>query len=156
MFRTIISLILRSTRLFAACGVMHRRCCLLVTGMRWNWTISTSSWSPTGSTVCALYHKLQTQSSAPEDGGNHRPKHVELIEIINKLLLLQLVDCLYYCINDARSHKYQNWPNLLPVSWLAWMDREVAIDSLSQVSRNLKQGHLEYKAGVLAASVICG
>ena len=37
-----------------------------------------------------------TQSSAPEDGRNHRPKRVELIGIINKLLLLHLVGCLYY------------------------------------------------------------
>ena len=34
------------------------------------------------------------QSSAPEDGRNYRPKHVELIEIINKLLFLLLVGCL--------------------------------------------------------------
>ena len=32
-----------------------------------------------------------TQSSAPEDGRNHRPKHVELIGIINKPLFLHLV-----------------------------------------------------------------
>ena len=32
-----------------------------------------------------------TQSSAPEGGRDHRPKHVELIEIINKPLLLHLV-----------------------------------------------------------------
>ena len=37
-----------------------------------------------------------TQSSAPEDGRNYRPKHLELIEIINKLLLLHLVGFLYY------------------------------------------------------------
>jgi hypothetical protein len=41
--------------------------------------------------VGALYHKLQTQSSVPEDGRNHRPEHVELIGIINKALLLHLV-----------------------------------------------------------------
>jgi len=40
------------------------------------------------------------------DDRNYRPKHVELIEIINKLLL-HLVGCLYYCINDARLHKHQ-------------------------------------------------
>ena len=40
---------------------------------------------PAGSTVGALYHTQYTQSSAPEDGRNYRPKHVELIEIINKL-----------------------------------------------------------------------
>ena len=54
-----------------------------------------------GSIVGALYHKLSTQSSAPEDGRNYRPKHVELIGIINKPLLLPLVDCLYYCIPIA-------------------------------------------------------
>jgi len=48
------------------------------------------------------------QSSAPEDGRNYRPKHVELIEFTNKLLLLHLIGCLYYCVRDARSHKHQN------------------------------------------------
>ena len=37
-----------------------------------------------------------TQSSAPEDGQNNCPKHVELTGIINKPLLLHLVCCLYY------------------------------------------------------------
>ena len=37
-----------------------------------------------------------TQSSAPEDGQNNCPKHVELIGIINNPLLLHLVGCLYY------------------------------------------------------------
>ena len=37
-----------------------------------------------------------TQSSAPEDGQNNCPKHVELTGIINKPLLLHLVSCLYY------------------------------------------------------------
>jgi len=32
----------------------------------------------------------------PEDGRNYRPKRAELIEIINKLLLLHSVGCLYY------------------------------------------------------------
>ena len=36
------------------------------------------------------------QSSAPEDGKNNFPKHVELTGIINKPLLLHLVGCLYY------------------------------------------------------------
>ena len=36
------------------------------------------------------------QSNAPEDGQNNCPKHVELTGIINKLLLLHLVGCLYY------------------------------------------------------------
>ena len=37
-----------------------------------------------------------TQSSVPEDGHNNCPKHVELTGIINNLLLLHLVGCLYY------------------------------------------------------------
>jgi hypothetical protein len=48
-----------------------------------------------------------TQSSAPEDGRDHRPKHVELIGIINKPLLLHLVGVYIIYINDARSNKYQ-------------------------------------------------
>jgi len=48
-----------------------------------------------------------TQSSGPEDGRNYRPKHVELIGIINKPLLFHPVGCLYYlyvCIS-WHSHK---------------------------------------------------
>ena len=37
-----------------------------------------------------------TQSSAPEEGQNNCPKHVELTGFINKPLLLHLVGCLYY------------------------------------------------------------
>jgi hypothetical protein len=52
-----------------------------------------------------------TQSSAPEDGKNNCPKHVEMTGIINKPLLLHLVGCvyiyIYIYINDARSSKYQ-------------------------------------------------
>ena len=48
-----------------------------------------------------------TQSSVPEDGRDHRPKHVELIGIINKPLLLHLVRVYIIYINDARSNKYQ-------------------------------------------------
>jgi hypothetical protein len=36
------------------------------------------------------------QSNAPDDGQNNCPKHVELIGIINKHLLLHLVGCLLY------------------------------------------------------------
>jgi len=37
-----------------------------------------------------------TQSSAPEDGKNNFPKHVELTGIINNPLLLYLVCYIYY------------------------------------------------------------
>ena len=48
-----------------------------------------------------------TQSSAPEDGRDYHTKHVELIGIINKPLLLDLVGVYIIYINDARSKKYQ-------------------------------------------------
>ena len=48
-------------------------------------------------TSCVYYTtSCNTQSSAPEDGQNNCPKHVELTGIINKPLLLHLVGCLYY------------------------------------------------------------
>jgi hypothetical protein len=51
---------------------------------------------PAGNIEVSLYHKLYTQSSTPEDGRNRRLKHVELIGIINKPLLLHLVGWLYH------------------------------------------------------------
>jgi len=48
-----------------------------------------------------------TQSSAPEVGRDHCPKHVEPIGIINKPLLLHLVGVYIIYIYDARSIKYQ-------------------------------------------------
>ena len=69
---------------FTACGLMHRRCC-----------------RPAASSVhyiTSCKHSLVR---------NHRPKHVELIGIINKPLLLHLVGYLYYSISDARSNKHQ-------------------------------------------------
>ena len=81
MFREIILPIFRITRLcVTTCGIMHPRCCR----------------PPAGNIVGALYQSCNTQSSAPEDGQNNCPKHVELTGIINKPLLLHLVVCLYY------------------------------------------------------------
>ena len=88
MFLAIISPILRSTRL---CLQLVVQCTEEIAGKVFG----------------VLYHKLQTLSSAPDDGRNYRQKHVELIEITNKLLLLHLVGCLYRSIRDARSHKHQ-------------------------------------------------
>ena len=51
-------------------------------------------------TACGILHRKSYHRHF-EDGRNYRPKHVELIEITNKLLLLHLVGCLYYCVSDA-------------------------------------------------------
>jgi hypothetical protein len=58
---------------------------------------------PAGKIVGALYHKSRAQCHAPEEGRNHRPKHVELIGIINKPLLLHLFGYLYYFFDSLRS-----------------------------------------------------
>ena len=74
--------------MFAACGIMHPRCCRPAT----SWVHYTT--------------RCNTESSVPEGGQNNRPKHVELTGIINKPLLLHLVGCLHYCVSDARSYKH--------------------------------------------------
>ena len=91
MFRTMISPIVRGPKLrVIACGIMQPRCCRPVAcKRRLPGSRPTTSWLHY-TTSC------NTQSSVPEDGRNHRPKYVELIGIINKPLLLHLVDCLYY------------------------------------------------------------
>ena len=73
MFLALFPPIFRSTRLcVTACGIMNPR---YRPAMQWvRYTTS-----------------CNTQSNAPEDGRDQRPKHVELIRIINKPLLLHLV-----------------------------------------------------------------
>ena len=53
--------------------------------------------------LCVHYTtSCNTQSTAPEDWQSNCPKHVELIGVINKPLLLHLVGCLYYlCLKQA-------------------------------------------------------
>jgi hypothetical protein len=48
-----------------------------------------------------------TQFSAPEDVRDQRSKHIELIGIIYKRLLSNLVGVYIVCSNDVRSNKYQ-------------------------------------------------
>jgi len=78
----------------------------------------------------ALYHKLLTQSSAPEDGRNYRPKHVELIEIINKIVIVAsswLFILLYYTIirrkTSVKSPIIKYCQNLSCISRLAMCGR---------------------------------
>jgi len=42
-----------------------------------------------GASILTMLHTTSCKhSSAPEDGRNYRPKHVELIEIINKIIIV--------------------------------------------------------------------
>ena len=91
MFWAIISPIFRSTRLcLTACG----------TPLPGYWSSSSRGTLLPGYWLATLWvhytTSCNTQSSAPEDGRSNRPKHDELTGIINKLLLLHLVGCLYY------------------------------------------------------------
>jgi len=82
MFRAIILPVFKSTRLcVTACGIMHPRCCRPVADRQHR--------------RCIIPYAL-TQYSAPEDGQNNFPEHVELTGIINKPLLLHLFGCLCY------------------------------------------------------------
>ena len=56
---------------------------------------------------CIYTTSCNTQYSAPEDGRDQRPKRVELIGIVNKLLLLHLVGVYIIYNNDAWSNKYK-------------------------------------------------
>ena len=56
-----------------------------------------------------------TQSSAPEDGQNNFPKHVELTGIINKPLLLHLVGCLYYLYFIIYFLRFAKHSRLIPL-----------------------------------------
>ena len=125
MFRAIILSVFRSTRLcVTACGIMHPRCCRPVAWKRRNGICHTGLLTgceqehllllTSCQKTCMAYTipplpgyrpatswvhyttSCNTQSSAPEDGQNNCPKHVELIGIINKPLLLHLVGCLFY------------------------------------------------------------
>jgi hypothetical protein len=87
--------IFRSTRVCDTdCGIMHSVC-----GRSAVWKRSHSAARPPAGQI--LYWVPYTticnaQSNVPEDGQNNCPKHVELIGIINKQLLLHLVGCLLY------------------------------------------------------------
>jgi len=94
MFRAIILPILRITRLcVTVCGIMHPQCSRPEAWNRRNCRFQATGRHCNG---CIITQAANTQSSAPEDGQNTCPKHVELTGIINKPLLLHPFCCLYY------------------------------------------------------------
>jgi hypothetical protein len=60
------------------------------------WYSALNMWPVGGLAAEELTVPPPPQSNAPDDGQNNCPKHVELIGIINKKLLLHLVVCLAY------------------------------------------------------------
>ena len=112
MFQAIILPIFRSTRLcVTTCGVMHR---YNVGGQPGSRVPPLPGYRPATSWVHYTTN-CNTQSSAPEDGQNNCPKHVELIGIINKPLLLHLVGCLYYLyqwctVKQISNYMLVYWP----------------------------------------------
>ena len=71
-----------------------------------------------------------TQSSTPEDGQNNCPKRVELTGIINKLLLLHLVGCLYcfislYFLRLAKQSRFIPLQNVVCFITLPFLVRKI-------------------------------
>ena len=119
MFRAMITPIFKSTRLcVTACGLMQPRCCRPVV---WSGVPLLPNYRQATSSV-HYTTSCNTQSSAPEDGRDHRPKHVKLIGIINKQLWLHLFGFYIIYINDARSKKYQIFFFLFFFSWIIYLD----------------------------------
>ena len=86
---------------------MHRRWCRPVAWLRWKGVPPHPGYRSAASsvhctTICKHSLVLLRMGEIIARG-----KHVELIGIINKPLLLHLFGCLYYCISDARSYKQQ-------------------------------------------------
>ena len=67
-----------------------------------------------------------TQSRAPEDGQNSCPKHVGLIGIINKLILLNLVGCLYYLYQRCTVKETPTFDSLLEFTETEGNDQRLA------------------------------
>jgi len=79
---------------FTACGVMYRQCCLLVTSHQ------QAASSVFYTTSCKHSPVLRKDEIIARN-------MLSWLKLLIKLLLFHLVGCLYYCINDARSHNYQ-------------------------------------------------
>ena len=79
-----------------------------------------------------------TQFSAPEDGQNNCPKHVELTGIINKQLLFPLVACLYYLyliifLRLAKQSQFIPLQNVVYFITLTFMVRKIFTFHLKDV-----------------------
>ena len=81
-----------------------------------------------------------TQSSAPEDGQNNCPKHVELTGIINKPLLLHLVVCLsilfifhYIFLRLAKQSQFIPLQNIMYFITLAFMVCKIFVFCINDV-----------------------
>ena len=81
--------------MLTACGtcIMHPLQCRPVAWKRRN---SAAGYRPKRSWV-HYTTSCNTQSNSPEDGQDQRPKHVDLIGIINKPLLLHRVGVYIFC-----------------------------------------------------------
>ena len=78
---------------------------------------------PAGKIMGLFTTKCNTRSSAPEDGRDQRPKHVELIGIINKPLLLHLVGVyiIYIYIVCSEEKMFLFYESFLSKSKRLWL-----------------------------------
>ena len=63
----------------------------------WHWSAGSANIRSrcSASIIVGALYKLWTQSSCPEGGRNYRPKHVELIEIINNKIIIVVSSWLF-------------------------------------------------------------
>ena len=98
--------------MFTACGIMHRRCCLLMTRIRWNWLqfpaddqdqveLFTVPPDPGHQQAASTVHYTTSckHSLVLVTMGEITARNMLCwLKLLIKLLLLHLVGCLYYCI----------------------------------------------------------
>jgi len=104
---------------------MHRRCCLLVTRMSWNCAYWWPGWGGTGHQPAApsLLYTISCKHNLVflKMGEIIARNMLSWLKLLIKLLLFHPVGCLYYCINDARSHRHQIYKrDTLHETWHLW------------------------------------
>jgi len=93
---------------FTVSGSVHPSCCRLVSLTSWN--CFNSSMTPAGSNLSEYYQIMKIQSSAPDDGRKHRPKHVELTR--NNKLTCIVASCWLLSYFDTLLAKASIWRDI--------------------------------------------
>jgi len=93
--------------MFTACGMKNRRCCLEACGTH-----------PGHQQAAPPVHYTTSckKSSALEDWRNYTPKHVELIEIVNKIIIV-LSSRLFILLLQAVSHFHNYNETIINISY---------------------------------------
>jgi len=114
---------------------MHRRCRLLLTRMRWSGTVPPhpghQQAAPSVHYTTSCKHSLVLLRMGEIIARNM----LSWLQLLIKLFLLYLVGFLYYCINDAPSHKHQKY--MLSCRALTLSAQSTACTTAGHVSTSL-------------------